>query len=277
MIDIQFSENYRISRYADVHYYFFLEYARLAGAKINFVPDNDKVYTGGESRAFFSCIINDSQVIVDFCDFYDWHFKDSEVPYFKFQSTNETPIKCHPLGPPIVGIGLNLRATMDDYFDIRKDFKFFPGDQVLCKQSPNGLAKDRRNNVQAMLVKNFPNIDIHPKGLQIDFWKKHEQCLAAVCVPGANNNMIDRGHMELLGLGVCTISPQLNTRLAHNKILVPNVHYIRCKDDYSDLLDIIEDLKSNKKNAKEIGENARKFFNDFWTPENYWDWILTNI
>ncbi len=184
-----------------------------------------------------------------------------------------------PLGPPIVGLkNVDIQgATMREYQHIRNNFNYVPGDAILNKQFPNGAAVDRRNNVHALLLNNFDNIDIDAKTDQSDFWRQHENCLVSVCVPGATNNMVDRGQMELMGLGVCTISPRLDTIFTYNKLLEPDIDYIQCKDDYSDLVEKIEYLQVNKDVCKKIGDNAQLFFNNHYAPENYWQWILENI
>jgi hypothetical protein len=142
---------------------------------------------------------------------------------------------------------------------------------------PNGAATERRNLVQTLLRKRFPDSDISADCDQIDFWKMHEHCLTAVCVPGATNNMVDRGHIELIGLGVCTVSPQLDTVFPHYQLLEPGKHYVRCRDDYSDLEEILVSLQKTPELCKEIGNNARQFYEEYYSPAKYWAWIMENI
>jgi hypothetical protein len=250
----------------------------LAGVKITLVNSDDTVNTPGHASAWFSCRINSQQVVVDFSDFWNWEVHQPGIPYLKFQSTKDTNISCIPLGPPIVGLReLTRGSSMQDYFDTRKHFQYKPGNSILSQQIPGGNAKERRIRVQSMLKNNFVNVDVQGKRKQIEFWKAHENCLVAVCVPGATENMVDRGQLELMGLGVPTISPRLTTRFVHDCLLEPDIHYIQCKDDYSDLTDIISGLLNNPNYLKFVGNNANEFFNQHYTPEKYWQWILEKI
>ena len=166
---------------------------------------------------------------------------------------------------------------MREYNSVKYHYNYQPGKKILCKQLPNGAAVNRRTNVHNLLSTNFSQVDITANDDQLDFWKAHEDCLTAVCVPGATNNIVDRGHIELIGLGVCTISPNLETIFPYHQKLISDQHYIQCQDDYSDLVDIIKDLEKNPEKCKQIGNRARKFYEDYYTPSKYWQWILGNI
>jgi hypothetical protein len=77
-------------------------------------------------------------------------------------------------------------------------------------------------------------------------------------------------------LGCCTISPNLPEILPCNYTLEPDVHYIKCKDDYSDLIDKIEICKENPQFCKDIAQNAKKIGN-FCTAESLMKWIRMRI
>ena len=106
----------------------------------------------------------------------------------------------------------------------------------------------------------------------MQFWKDSETCLISVCVPGWCNNMIDRGHMETIGLGVCTVSPKPKTILPYRTELKPGVHYLHGKEDDSDLVESSKNLTPAK--SKEIGDNARQLFDDVFVPKKYWNYII---
>jgi hypothetical protein len=277
---LKFPEESQSHRYNLIHFKFFLQYAKIAGLDVQMVQSNDRVFVGNDQLTF-SCLINDQQIIVDYADHStkNWKHLYPEIPYFKFQTTEKNPKNLLPLGPPMVGIKRNGNkgATMREYNHLRHHYAYQPQNKILCKQLPNGAATERRNQVQKLLLDNFADVDIDANVNQIDFWKMHETCLAAVCVPGATNNMVDRGHMELIGLGVCTISPDLYTVFPNNQVLQPGVHYIKCQDDYSDLVKIISSLEKNPSFAKTIGDNARAFYEKYYTPKAYWDWIMENL
>jgi hypothetical protein len=275
-----FPIEYKQHKYKLIHFDFFIQYAKHAGINVELVDSNDTVFIS-DDKLIFSCTFNGKQFIVDYADhsYKNWISDFDNIPYFKFQTTISNRIGI-PLGPPMVGVKKqgSKGATLTEYFTCRNSFNYVPGYKILSKQLPNGAATDRRNYVHQILLDKFNNsVDIDANDDQIDFWKLHETCLVSVCVPGATNNMVDRGHIEQIGLGVCTISPYLTTLFPGNTELTPGTHYIQCKDDYSDLIQIIEELQRDKGLSKYIGDNAKRFYNTFYTPSIYWKWIVENL
>jgi hypothetical protein len=277
---LKFPKDCTNHKYNLIHFQFFLQYAKIAGVTVEMVDTDDRVFIPGE-HLVFSCTVNDQQIIVDYADHStrDWQSFYPGIPYFKFQTTAANYSTVIPLGPPMVGLKKKgvKGATMRQYAKMRKQFQYNPTGAILSKQIPNGAAVERRKLVQDMLVANFADVDISTNDDQVDFWHQHQTCLAAVCVPGATNNMVDRGQMELMGLGVCTISPELKTLFPDKLLLTPGVHYIKCADDYSDLVDIIKHLEQNKEQARTIGIEASQFYEIHYAPKKYWRWILTSL
>jgi hypothetical protein len=277
---LKFDKDYLNHRYGLIHFNFFVQYARMAKIEVELVDSDDKVFIK-DDHLIFSCTINNRQVIVDYADHAtrNWQTEYPGIPYFKFQSNLPLPAGCIPLGPPIVGVKKKgtKGATMREYINLKYTYNYTPGQTISCKQMPNGAAVDRRNHVHDLLTTNFKNTDITYDTDQIDFWKAHELCLAAVCVPGATNNMVDRGQMELMGLGVCTVSPRLNTVFPRLQLLKPGTHYIQCQDDYSDLVEILTHLQARPDLCKHIGNNAQKFYDKHYAPARYWKWIMENL
>ena len=276
----EFCQDYVNHKYNRIHFSFFLQTARMAKISLNMVPADATVFVPDDAL-IWSCRIDGQQVIFDYSDHYyrDWRSRWPDLPYFKFQKTSGSAQDVWPLGPPMVGgkrRGVEI-STLQRYYTIRRQFRFDPKDLITCKQQPNGAATERRNQVHSMLRKEFQNIDVNSNSHQETFWRVHESCLASVCVPGANNNMVDRGHMELLGLGVCTVSPRLDTLFPGHRVLEPGVHYLQCADDYSDLCSILRDLTANPQQAKQVGLNARKFFDKTYIPVHYWAWIMSQL
>lgn len=278
---LKFPKEHESHKYLLIHFRFFLQYAVLAGVQIEYVDSDDTVFIGEDNDLYFSCLINNQQVIFDYSDHYhkDWCDQFISKPYFKFQSTYESNSCVIPLGPPIVGVkNQGTRGeTMRSFMHVREHYDYKPGSRVLCKQIPNGAATDRRNHVHKLISDNFTDYDTDANVDQMEFWKMHEHGTVAVCVPGATNNMIDRGQMELFGLGVCTVSPRLDTRIANGVQPIPTTHYLECADDYSDLVDVINRAISNPEQCKHIGSAARTFFDENFLPTRYWTWILKNL
>lgn len=277
---LRFPRESETHRYNLIHFRFFVQYAKIAGIDVELVDSDDRVFIAGD-HLVFSCTVNDQQIIVDYADHStkNWSHHYPGIPYFKFQTTTKNPAELIPLGPPMVGVKRHgtKGATVREYNQIRYHYDYQPGSAVLCKQLPNGAATERRNLVHQLLTDNFDDVDVTADSDQIDFWRAHERCLVAVCVPGATNNMVDRGHIELMGLGVCTVSPELYTVFPKRKSLTPGRHYIRCRDDYSDLVDIIRSLQDDPSKSLDVGKRARRFYEKCYTPQKYWEWIVENL
>jgi len=276
---LEFPEKYKQHRYNNAHFSFIIDCARTAGIAIIFKPDSDKIWVGNDKNKtrhanMFSCILDNKQIIIDFMDFakYDKSKQNINIPYFKMHSDPllNSQNNIFPIGPSI----LYPRSIFKEYLNVINNFKFkCSNNEIKNKQKPRGQAKQRRTKIQILLKKNFKNIDINYKSTPLNFWKEHENCLVSICVPGANNNMLDRGQLELMGLGVCTISPNIPTKISWNKQVTPDVHYLRCKDDYSDLVKLIKWCMNNKKECENIGGNAKELFSSYLMPNKYWEWI----
>ena len=279
-VSLKFPKNYLEHRYGLIHFHFFVQYAKVAGVDVKLVDPDEHVFIA-EDQLIFSCTVNGRQIVVDYADHSTRNWKNlyPNVPYFKFQTTKNNPGDLIPLGPPMVGVKRkgSKGATMREYNHARWHYNYTPGSAILCKQLPNGAAVERRNHVHQLLTENFTDVDIAADCDQIEFWRQHENCLTAVCVPGATNNMVDRGQIELIGLGVCTISPKLLTVFPKQQTLKAGKHYIQCRNDYSDLVDILQDLQKNPEMAKNVGRHARRFYEKFYAPNKYWEWIVRNI
>ena len=76
-----------------------------------------------------------------------------------------------------------------------------------------------------------------------------------------------------MAFGCCTISTRILTRLPYGRRLDPGVHYLKCKDDWSDLVEKVEWCKANREKCRKIGENAKRLFLETSTPDKVWTWI----
>ena len=135
----------------------------------------------------------------------------------------------------------------------------------------------KREEIQNLLKNSVKLVETNLLPNQISYWMDINNCLVAVFVPGATNNMLDRGQWQYMAFGCCTISPKLPELLPFNKILIPGVHYIHCNDDYSDLPEKIEWCKQNREKCIEIGRNAKKLFLETSTPEKIVEWIALKL
>jgi hypothetical protein len=222
----------------------------------------------------FSATLNDKQFIMDFSDLKPFQLspKDFDCPYFKWHYSYDTPAHeaCENVRPLCV---------LQDYDwakfgKIRVAFQYnASGNIVTNNQRIRGAAKGRRYRVQRILS------DKYSMGVslgfvdQVQWWLSHENCLAAVHVPGARNDMLDRGQLELMGLGVCVISPEIVTVLAGYRTLEPFKHYVPVEPSYCNLIEMVEWCRTHRAACKQIGENAKRLFNEVAYPSSYWAYI----
>lgn len=263
------------------HIGFVHNYATLAGGQIKFIDDNEQVWIRPEPNNIskgltFSCLVNGTQVIFDYAD-YATNFGANDtptLPYFKFHYQNEYHANIRnmfPVGPMMIGPGDQNMFHL--YFNLQQTSRSTLNGTIANKQIARAGALKRRNDVRNMLQQKYHGkLDTCVNKDQFMFWQQSLNSLN-VCVPGATNNMLDRGQYELIGLGGCTISPNIPTILPWKQQLVPGTHYIKCQDDYKDLTDIIDTYLSNLKLAEEIGNQAKQLFTQYCTPDAYWKWI----
>ena len=105
------------------------------------------------------------------------------------------------------------------------------------------------------------------------YWSTLNHCLVSIHVPGQNNNMLDSAQVQLMGFGVCTISPDLPEILPFDKTLVPGMHYVKCANDYSDLVEQIEWCRSHREECMQIGRQAKQLFQETLTPQALSAWL----
>lgn len=220
----------------------------------------------------FICKIGDTSIFMDYSDHPTisklW---DREIPYFKFHC-RDAHIKTKKIFPfpPISFYNWKQQSGTEKLIEYKAQ-----GILIINKQRPYGNAKERRKKIHKLLKDTYKkNIDIKFDDTQEVFWSRINKALVAVFAPGAYNNMMDRGHFQYLSFGCCTISPYIDDVFPFYKKLIPGVHYLACKNDYSDLVDMIEWCKTNRGFCLEIGHNAKQFFNETSKPDKVKEWIL---
>lgn len=262
------------SSYYKTHTQFMIDYAKKAGITVSYMIHNNRLWW---LRGIFSMLINDTQCIIDYTDHTTIQKEyNPNIPYLKFHYDRELckdRPNIYPLGPIIVHPDLSNDLSYFLELIEKDNYNPLESDVVQCKQRPYAGALERRTMVKQNLKERYgSNFD----GELVDkkqFWDSQSHCLVAVCVPGARNDMLDRGQWEQMGLGVCTISPELNVTLPKFNTPLPGIHYIECKPDYSDLIDLIEWCKENRQICKDVGNRAKSLFISLYTPHKYWKWI----
>jgi hypothetical protein len=249
-------------RYYAIHYLYVLNILKYLNCNITFREGLDIDTTA------FKCSIDGKNFVFDFGD--SSEVRDlGDFPVFKFH-TKLTDMKVIPF-PPV------SFYDWQQYNWLSKQIYYIPtiSSEISCRQRPYAGALERRIKVQKLLRDNFKDDVLTDIIDQVKYWREINEIESSVFVPGQNNNMLDRGHLQYLAFGCYTISPYLPEILPYNRLIVPGVHYCQCKDDYSDLIDIImqKKLNSNQTEYKEIGENAKKLFQETCTPEAIGKWI----
>jgi hypothetical protein len=257
-------------KYYSTHPQYVLNLLLKGGAEVEMVP---ATYFGCRSTVSFDCLIDGHLCKFDFNDheIIDRTESVKYKAYFKFhyhESHNVAPNEKNlfPFSP------VNFH-DWDLYNNLKPSINYKATGKVLNNQAASGAAVERRNYVAKILQEQFPeDLDMtrYPKE---EFYNLINNASAIVCVPGARNDMLDRGQGQQMGFGACTISPKLNTRLSYHGMLIPGTHYVECKPDYSDLIDKVNWVRANTSNAIEIGKNAKKLFLETSTPAKQVEWI----
>ena len=261
--------NLKTRRYYRMHITYIMNLLKNGGADVH---ETDTVSTLVNDTKF-EATINGHPVLFDFADHgdrslaiditnnYKAVFKMHYHPDYHRELRNFYPFS------PISWYDWNL------YQQLQSTVIYNAEGPILNKQRPYGDAILRRKNVQQMLkVKYGTQVDITQSPHEL-FLRMVSNNLVSVCVPGANNNMLDIGQGQYMSLGGCTISPILRSHGSWNLLPQPGVHYVLCKDDYSDLIERIEWVRENKTQAINIGNQAKQQFAEHCTPAKQVRWI----
>ncbi len=257
-------------RYYGIHPEYVLNLLIEGGAEIQMVNATEFEC---RSTTSFDCVIDGHLCKFDFNDHetVDWSVSQNYKAYFKFHYHES-----HSAGPEGSNIFPFSPVNFHDwklYKRLSPIIKYRAVGSVLNNQAPAGAAVERRNLVSKALRDYYGkdlNTNRYPKE---DFYMLINRASGIVCVPGARNNMLDRGQGQQMFFGACTISPKLNTRLSYHGLLIPGVHYIECKDDYSDIVEKVNWVKNHKEQAIDVGNNAKQLFLNTSTPLKQIEWI----
>jgi len=259
--------NLQYHRYYHIHIEYILNMLIHANAEIELVDPRSFAI---RSQTIFDCTIDKKIVRFDFSDFEK--LKDENVlgcdVYFKFHyaDSHERYNNVFPFTP------VNFH-NWEEFNKLTKSVVYKANGKVLNNQTPFGAAVERRAHVHDLLLNKYGNNLSFDRKTQTEFFNLINEGLVSVCVPGARNDMLDRGQCQYMGLGACTISPRLNTRLSRGERLIPGTHYIECKPDYSDLLEKIEWVRDNQNAAIQIGQAAKDIFQRTSIPKIQIRWI----
>lgn len=252
-------------RYWKMHYAYVLNSLKAAGFEVRFKAGLEV------AGSRFKVEVYGREIVIDFRDFFDvGDAVHSDLPYFKFHRNAELRAKyknVFPLGP----------ISVDDwptFLKIRSNGQYTAkGRTIMNNQRAYGDAVTRRKKVKTDLTRKFGgrlDARFHRQG---EFWRRGLDCLVSVCVPGARNDILDRGQVQFMGLGICTISPELVCELPYEQMPQPGVHYITCDPGYRDLAEKIRWCEEHREECVEIGKAARELFDRCCLPKAKWEYV----
>lgn len=226
----------------------------------------------------FRCYIDNKPVIFSFTDDpnqFDASGKSpldqiSNIPIFKFHYGTSMKPNVIPFAPVSF-------YYWNQYFQLANQIQYKAKGLIRSNQSSYGNATDRRNKVQNLLGDTYKDQFDSAITMPVNYWEKINDTLVSVFVPGYCNNMLDRGQLQYMMLGCCCISPYLPETLPFNTTLVPGIDYVACEDDYSNLIEKIEWVRSNPTAAISIGQNAKYKLQSCCTPDTLVKWIKESI
>jgi hypothetical protein len=256
------------SLYEKTHILYFINLLKAGGCEIEMCFS--RVDVGGVA---FVIVIDNKSILIDFSDFPEENKSvDNFDLCFKYHKSSLISYN-----PKVYSFSPISFYDWPQYYTLSSQINYSCNNKrILCNQRPYAGAKERRNLVQSMLREKYKeNVDVVLTD-QISYWRKINNCLTHVFVPGARNDMIDRGHLQFLAFGCCTISPSITDCLPFVNVQ-KDIHYIPCADDYSNLEEKIEWIRENREKAIEIGQNAKQLFRNTSIPVMLVTWIKSVI
>lgn len=252
----------RAKRYYKRFYRFMIQSLRNAGAEITFT----ECTSVGQHK--FMMTIDDCEVIIDYGDAKTLDESLLSYPYYlKFHYDKRLHAKYNNVYP----------LTPVSFYDwpafeeLRPTIQYqAKGAAIVNRQRPYGNARERRQKVQNLLSRHFKDRVKTRMVNQVDFWQEINEALVGVFVPGQRIDILDKGQLQYMAFGACTISPELCNTLPFFRDLIPNYHYLQCKPDFSDLTDIIKWCDNHREACKKIGQNAQDLFLTSCTPTKKW-------
>lgn len=257
--------------YYFTHYRHVINYLTLMGMVE--ITDEDTTITSDRHNNNFIVEFDGKKALFDYSDFdynvLDLNLLDADIPYFKFHTTKDTNPRCLAF-PPV------SFTNLVDYF-IKDTIKYNPQGDIFYKCKIYGGAIERRTKVLEML-KAYDGLPVDFDVVeQVKYLVSMQRCRMNVIVPGARNDILDRTHLQSFCMGIPVITPYLSTMLPFGKQFEPNVDYIECASDFSDVIDLIEKHKNNKEYLDFISNNCKNKFEDTCSLEAVEKWILQNI
>lgn len=251
-------------RYYDPHFTFFRNLFEAAGVEVK----TEKIRREGRG---FEVQAAGKKILIDYGD----HFTsapdlDSFDACFRYHFSKEahgnqkrtypfTPISFH---------------DWHAYKRHRATTRWRPGSRyVTSRQTPGAAALQRRRMVQHRMREHFGASFDSQVIKQDKFWGAVSETLISICVPGARNDILDRGQLQYWALGCPTISPQLTAMLPYWEEPLPGKHYLRCADNYLGLDALVDIFMGNVELLRKISVESILLFEKCCTPKPVVAWF----
>lgn len=256
--------------YKEIHADFVIGVFKAAGYSVV----TDESLDIGSTTLYFECKADGRPFVIDYADSKTIQVtRPPETPIFKFHYSKEEHSgfpNVHPWSP--------VSFYQWDWYELHSREIEYPMDGlwILNNQRAYGNAIERRTRVQNMLVHNLNYVEtrILP---QDEFWRQTGKALVYVHVGGNRPDILDRANLQMTALGCPWIATHVDTWLAGGSQLSPKNHYFKVKDDWSDLLEMIEHVRSNRQEAWEKAQAGKKFFRSRLTPKPLTEWIEARL
>lgn len=163
----------------------------------------------------------------------------------------------------------------------RRTEKYQPGERIAHKQTiirvpdqwPYSDLYDRRTYARRLLLDAFgERVDTRVEATQAEFFRCLVDCLVSVHIPGISRAILDRGIKQAWALGVCTISPPLQT-LCCDATPEPWEHYVPIRVDCADLIDRVYWCDTNREECVRIGQRAARLYASSIDPSAVWQYV----
>lgn len=260
MFDIVFP-SYTGQRYWNIHFEYVLNIFKYLKCTITF-----------KERESFIIAINGRDFLIDYSD-NAFVIPKVDLPIFKFHTLETDLDKVIPF-PPV------SFHNWDEYYELEKKIEYSPSNDIISnRQRIYGNAIERRTKVQTilknLLMPSFLKTDEIP---QTKYWEEINELGLSIHAPGYSNHILDRGQLQYMAFGMCTLSPYLPEQLPLSMSMTNT--YIPLDEDFSNLSWHIINKNNSLKNLemlKSTGDNAKKVFKSTCTPEAIGDWISLHV
>lgn len=258
--------------YYPAHFKYIRNVLEYGGNTINLFKGSQSI-VDKNNLAAFKIIINGKSLIIDYSN--HLQMLNTSLPYFKFTVIESIRNKCIPLSPCSFS-----DWKLFEHLTSSITYQANTSQKIFYKQRYIDHPKFTRRNDVFRILKNSKfskNVDFNFEQNQLAYFNSLNNCYAQIIISGARPNTLDRTHMQLLGLGIPFITPIMQNYLPGWIKLEPDINYIQCKSDHSDLEERIDYVYSNPMHMAEISANNRNLFMTHLHPAAIQRWILQNL